>query len=98
MKKVPEILAEAAKTYRERSDMYPGTYYDHGKIMKVFFPEGLKLDTVEDFNRFGLFHELVKKLHRYSKSREDGGHQDSIHDLGVYAFMLEELDGFYKGP
>ena len=90
-KTVPEILRECASTYEERNKMYGDNYKKFGAVMKAIFPEGVALYGVENFNRFGIFVQCVSKLTRYSESLNKGGHQDSAHDLSVYAAMLEEL-------
>ena len=64
--------------------------------MKELFPNGVTLKTEGDFNRWGTMNMIVAKITRYANAFESGGHQDSIHDLGVYSFMQEELDEFYK--
>ena len=61
-------------------------------LMCALFPNGIVLKTPEDHNRFGVLTMIASKLNRYCNNFESGGHADSIHDLGVYAFMLEELD------
>ena len=91
MKTVPEILRECASTYEERNKMYGDNYKKFGHAMAAIFPNGLCLYTVEDFNRLGIFIQCLSKLTRYSETLTRGGHQDSAHDLSVYAAMLEEL-------
>lgn len=88
---VPEILQAAAKTFAQRSEIYGDNYKKFGRIMQVLFPEGLELRSPEDFNRLGVFVQCLSKLTRYAEQLELGGHQDSAHDLSVYAAMLEEL-------
>lgn len=90
--KADELMEVAARTYKERNKVYGDSYKRHGSIMKALYPEGVTLETEQDFNRFGVMNMIVSKLCRYSNNFETGGHQDSIHDLGVYSFMLEELD------
>jgi hypothetical protein len=87
-----DILRKANETHLCRGKMYNNTYHEHGKIMAAIFPDGITLITEEDFKRFSLFNIIIAKLHRYSKSFSKGGHEDSIHDAGVYSFMLEEVD------
>ena len=91
MKTVPEILRDCASTYEERNKMYGDNYKKFGNAMAAIFPNGLSLHTIEEFNRLGIFIQCLSKLTRYSESLTRGGHQDSAHDLSVYAAMLEEL-------
>jgi len=92
-KSVVGILEEARKTFEERGKVYGPTYKRHGDIMKALFPEGLTLETAEDFNRYHLLDLIVVKLNRYAVSFERGDtHIDSMHDLAIYGVMLEERD------
>ena len=90
--KADKRMQKAAKTYRQRNKVYGDNYKRHGAVMAALFPDGIALRTIEDHNRFGVLTMIVSKLGRYATNFEKGGHNDSIHDLGVYAFMLEELD------
>ena len=96
MKNTLDFLKEATETYKERNKVYKDNYYKFGKVMKELFPNGVTLKTEGDFNRWGTMNMIVAKITRYANAFESGGHQDSIHDLGVYSFMQEELDEFYK--
>ena len=87
-------IEAALKTVKERKALYGHSYLVHGEIMKVLFPHGMELKTTEDFNRYGALSLIVTKLVRYC-NKWDKPHQDSIHDLGVYAFILETVDDSY---
>lgn len=89
---VPQRLEDLAELYNERGKVYGNDYKMHGDLMRLFFPNGLTLKTVDDFNRYGVFKELVTKINRYAKAYKDGGHEDSLNDISVYAQMLQELD------
>lgn len=89
--KISEIFENAIDTFNERNMTYGSSYKRHGEVMKSLFPHGLSLNTVDDFNRFGIFNMQVSKLMRYANSWNNN-HIDSTHDLGVYSFMLEEID------
>ena len=84
-------LREALNTFQERRIVYGKNYLQYGKVMTVLFANGFELKTEEEWNRFGIINMIVSKLTRYSQSWPNA-HIDSIHDLGVYAFMLESLD------
>lgn len=88
MTEADEILAQAANTYKERNKLYGSNYLNVGEAMKAFFPNGVELKTSNDHVRFHLFCWIVGKLTRYA-NQWDEGHQDSIHDIVVYAAMLE---------
>src|SRR3954468_1205500 len=83
-----ELMDQAVGTYRERNAVYGSSYHKHGHVMAALYPEGLKLVTPHDFNLMGCLNMIISKLCRLSQTPE---HRDSIHDIGVYAFMYEEL-------
>ena len=87
-----ELMIKGAETFRERNLAYGDSYKQFGPMMVCLFPKGVTLKTCEDFNRFGVLSMIGSKLMRYCNNFPQGGHQDSVHDLGVYSFMLEELD------
>ena len=91
-----ERLMKAAETYEERNKVYGNTYKRYGHVVAALFPKGVTIKTVDEHNRFGVLTMVIGKLTRYCTNFEKGGHTDSIHDLGVYAFMLEELDAEQK--
>ena len=91
MNRAPDILELGAQTYRERNAVYGDNYLNFGKVMEAIFPEGMQVDGVEDFNRLGVFIQVISKITRYSEQLNKGGHYDSALDLCVYAAMLAEL-------
>lgn len=91
-KNAGDYLKEAAKLYAERNKIYGDNYKRVGQVMKGLFPDGVKLSTEQDYNRWHLLELLVVKLTRYCNNWASGGHEDSITDLGVYAFMCREAD------
>lgn len=89
MKDAAEILAEMAETYRERNKVYGDNYKRVGLVMSALFPQGVTIVTPEQFNVWHLFELMVVKMTRFANSGLS--HQDSIHDLAVYAAMVESL-------
>jgi hypothetical protein len=85
-------LESAANTYEERNAIYGDTYKRHGHVMSALFPDGIAVDNPHDMNRLGVLNMIVGKLTRYATNFDNGGHKDSLHDLSVYAAMLNELD------
>jgi hypothetical protein len=92
VKNALELIQKAAETYKERNAVYGDSYIRHGKIMAEIFPNGVVLQTENDFARFSIFNLMIAKLARYTSNGKFEGHLDSIHDIGVYCFVLEELD------
>ena len=98
MKRSPvDCMEEAFETFKTRNKEYGDNYLNHGRVMMALFPKGVNLKTIEDYNRFGIINMLVAKLTRYCQGWPKS-HQDSIHDLGVYAFILESLDDDHIWP
>jgi len=92
MKTVPQLLRDAAGIYEERNKLYGDNYKRFGEIMALLFPNNAELAFSNEFNRFGIFVQMVSKLTRYAENFDRGGHRDSLDDLAVYAMMLRELD------
>ena len=91
-------LSKAQETFLERSN-YGSTYNQYGEILESLFPNGLPksiLTDIEEMNRFGNLTMIIHKLMRYC-NQWDKKHKDSIHDLGVYAFIQEGIDDSTKG-
>jgi len=93
MKKADEMLIESAEIYAERNKIYGDGYKTFGKLVKALFPDGVHLETEEDFTRWGVFQMMLSKIHRYSQNFTKGGHYDSLIDLSTYSAMMNELDG-----
>jgi hypothetical protein len=92
MKTVPDMLRDAAKLYEVRNAFYGDNYKRFGPIMDMLFPNGIELKSSDDFNRFGIFVQVVSKVTRYAEMFTRGGHPDSLDDNAVYSMMLQELD------
>ncbi len=90
---ITEQLQAAIKTTQERHKVYGDGYVRSAHILLALFPNGLKLNTEDEWVQFYFLYMIVTKLTRYSFSLESGApHQDSIHDLGIYSLMLERID------
>lgn len=94
---VPEQLHKLAELYEQRNALYGDNYKRFGSIMTVLFPEGLTLQSADDWNRIGIFVQKMAKVTRYAANFRNGGHVDSLDDLSVYAQMLQELDAEIRG-
>jgi len=89
---VAKELEKKARLFEERNALYGDNYIRFGTIMKALFPKGLVLKTEQDFNRFGIFVQVVAKVTRYGENFARGGHDDSLDDNAVYSMMLKQLD------
>lgn len=86
---VPDILEAMAKTYRERNAVYGDNWKNVGSVMMTLFPQGVELRDADAFNSWHLFELIIVKLTRFANGNLT--HIDSIHDIAVYAAMLEAL-------
>jgi hypothetical protein len=84
-----DILAGAADTFRERNAVYRDNAVMVGQVMECLFPDGVTIKTKEDHHFYHLFELIIVKLTRFANS--ELRHKDSIHDLMVYAAMVENL-------
>lgn len=84
-----DVLADMAITYAERGNVYKDNFRVVGPVMTALHPDGVKLLTEKDHELFHLYSLIIVKLTRFATSELT--HQDSIHDLAVYAAMIESL-------
>jgi hypothetical protein len=82
------ILDKMAHTYRERNAVYGSNYKMVAPLVKVLFPNGVPPELVTT-HQWHLFELMLVKLSRFAISNLT--HQDSIHDTGVYAAMVEAI-------
>lgn len=85
-------LEAAAKTFKAKAAEYGENYMYVGDMLEAMFPEGITLKCQPQFTRMHLLVMMCVKLSRYAVNFHNGGHQDSVHDLTVYAAMLEQMD------
>lgn len=83
-----DVLEEMATTFRERNAVYDSNYKMVAPLMRALFPDGVPSELVV-LHQFHLFELMLVKLSRFATSRLQ--HQDSIHDAGVYAAMIEAI-------
>jgi hypothetical protein len=90
--RVVEILGDSQDTYVQRNAVYKDNFLVVGQLMKILFPEGVKLETEHDFNRWHIFELIIVKLTRYTQNYATGGHEDSITDMIPYLAILQGID------
>lgn len=88
-KNAADILQGAADTFRARNAVYKDNADNVGKVMAALFPDGVQLKTANDHKMYHLFELIIVKLTRFANSGLK--HNDSIHDMAVYAAMCEVL-------
>jgi len=82
------ILEEMADTYRERSLTYGAQFHIPPQVIKAMFPNGVPSSLVTK-TQWHLFEMVVTRLVRFAHSNLQ--HVDSIHDIGVYSAIIEEV-------
>lgn len=85
------LMRRAMETRAERRGIYGASEQKFATVMMALYPKGFNLTRREDFLRFGIVTQIISKLCRYTHNPYEG-HVDSVHDLGVYSFMLEAED------
>lgn len=96
VRSVPEMLMEAAETYKQRQAIYGYNYLQFGHVMMALFPNGITIEDIDTWNRLGIFVQMITKVTRYASQMGEGGHDDSLLDLSVYSQMLREVDAMLK--
>lgn len=91
-----QVLRDAADLFESRNAEYGSDYLLFGERMKAFFPDGVTLKSVADFQRFGILVFKFSKLSRYINAWTRGGHPDSSEDDIVYTAMLRQVDEMSK--
>jgi hypothetical protein len=90
-----KTLATAAKTFLKKNKKYGDNWVTVGRVFAALYPNGITLKTEYDFI---LFHWMSWKIGKMTRFVNTGHtHQDSIHDDGVYTFMIETLITTQKG-
>lgn len=91
-------MRKALETFASRTGVYKDSHYLHGRVLAAMFPNEVVLATAQDHTRWVTFNQIMGKLCRYAVNWGNGGHADSMHDVGVYAFILEAIDGQTPPP
>jgi hypothetical protein len=92
--KFEKIIEKAKKTHKARNKEYNKNYIKFGKIADSIFPDGITIRGWKQWVKFGLFFMALVKMSRNAESfiQFRKFHEDSTHDMGVYSFMLEEVE------
>lgn len=89
MKTGDEVMKDMLATFEERGKVYKTNYLIIGQALAQMFPEGIRLQTAEDHNRWHLFLMVMVKATRLANTALT--HKDSAHDMAVYAAMFAGL-------
>jgi hypothetical protein len=90
--KADAILINLSTMYKDKNAQYGNGHHVAGQLLIHLFPQGIKLETVGDFNRFSLINHIINKLIRYCRQFEAPLEDDHMKDMAVYAAMLMEID------
>lgn len=85
----PEILEAMAKTYRERNLIYGDNWETHVDALRAIFPDGIVMKDFFETAMYSWFSIILGKMTRFANAKFR--HQDSIHDIAVYAAMMESF-------
>lgn len=85
------ILEEASQTFKAKNAEYGDNWEKVGKILNILYPNGIEIKSEDEHNRFQMLMMILGKLTRYINNWKSG-HIDSIHDLIVYAALLQSID------
>lgn len=83
-----DVLAEMAKTYRDRNAVYGDNFKMVARMVGVLFPDGVPPELVVT-DQWHLFELKLVKLSRFAISGLT--HVDSVHDDAVYGAMIEAI-------
>ena len=90
--KTAAILHRMATTFEERNAQYRDNYKVVGNVMRNLHGRNSvhpAAELVDDFDLWHLYELLIVKLTRFANSGLK--HRDSIHDIAVYAAMIENI-------
>jgi hypothetical protein len=86
--------AKKLKIVKERNAAYGDNFKKFGVVAASLFPNGVTIETIDDWNRFGILVQMISKFTRYINNFKKGGHKDSLDDLSNYCSILSFLDNF----
>jgi hypothetical protein len=87
--KTINALQRALETFDQRGSVYRDNHQRLGALLAALFPNGIEVTSPDEHERLALLSLIAIKLSRYAVEWNNGGHRDSIHDIIVYAAMLE---------
>ena len=85
---VTQVLEHALEIHADRDYTYNKSYRQSGDLYAVLFPNGVRLETPEDFGTFTALTNVIMKLHRFCRNLDHGGHLDSALDMTNYSAIL----------
>ena len=86
------LLERLVALRQDRHKQYGDTFTIKGEMMAALFPNGVRLNTPNDFKRYNALNMITSKLIRYCNNFHVGGHVDSLDDIAVYSMILQDID------
>jgi len=94
---IAPLLRAAIETANHRHQQYGANFHIPGELLRLALNgASLPTETATDFNRIRIVFLMFDKLTRYVQAVARGNKEaadDSLHDAGVYSFMLQTLEG-----
>ena len=82
-----DVMKTMLETFEERGAVYKDDYVDFARLLTVLYPGGPRIKSEMEWIKFDFLCRILGKVTRFTASGMT--HQDSIHDIAVYAAMLE---------
>lgn len=88
---------EAMELCQRKNKDYGNAKDVMGKVYKILFPNGVKLETANQFGEFAVFQMIMTKVLRFANLSQSKGMpnfesvDDTLKDLGNYAFILKNM-------
>jgi len=83
-----DILEEMKQMYISKSAEYGANFTKPRDIIRILFPDGVPSELV-DLTQWHIFEMIITKIVRFADNNLN--HIDSIHDIGVYSAITEEI-------
>ena len=101
---VPDIMEAWTNTFRNKNSNYGNSWLLTGQTISLWFPQGVKLDTVRKQVVHGLLTRMLDKIIRFAHLELLGEDDkvgeksaETVGDLGVYGFMASAFTSPPKG-
>lgn len=97
MKDLSQEYQEAMELCEKKNKDYGNAKEVGGRVMKLMFPKGIKLKTADQMNEFCIFVMIMNKILRFANLSQKSAvtHfesiEDTLKDLGNYAFILKNM-------
>jgi len=97
MRPLDQEYQDAMELCQRKNKDYGNAKDVMGKVYKILFPNGVKLETANQFGEFAVFQMIMTKVLRFANLSQSKGVpnfesvDDTLKDLGNYAFILKNM-------